>query len=262
MKSLLFVPANEKMLSKIESINSDAFIIDLEDSIKKEDKIQALELVKCWLNDRQLPKNVFVRLNSDNYILEANELNGYNVGFMLPKFEDIKYYSTLANVWKNHRVIALIETPMGIINSDVICSCDWIFAVAFGAEDYTAIMNMKNSNELLVYQKGLLVNNAKGNNKIVFDTPSFNITDVEKLKEDIQYSIDLGFDGKLAINPKQITLINEMFSPHDIEYMKKIISIYEESGEAVLCYNNTVYEKMHIERMKRVVKEATDKLIK
>ena len=84
----------------------------------------------------------------------------------------------------------------------------------------------------------------------------------EKLKEDIQYSIDLGFDGKLAINPKQITLINEMFSPHDIEYMKKIISIYEESGEAVLCYNNTVYEKMHIERMKRVVKEATDKLIK
>ena len=35
IRSLLFVPAEDKYLSKIGTTNADAYIIDLEDSIKK-----------------------------------------------------------------------------------------------------------------------------------------------------------------------------------------------------------------------------------
>lgn len=43
--SLLFVPAKEKMLKKIELLGADAYIVDLEDSIEVDNKAHALELV-------------------------------------------------------------------------------------------------------------------------------------------------------------------------------------------------------------------------
>ena len=44
--SFLFVPANEKMLSKIPTCSADAVIIDLEDAVLEEYKDEALFLVK------------------------------------------------------------------------------------------------------------------------------------------------------------------------------------------------------------------------
>lgn len=254
MKNILFVPATEKMLSKVGVLNCDAYIIDLEDSIPDCEKQNALSLLIEWLKDKRL-ENIFVRLNSNNFRNEAKSLDSFNVGFMLPKFQDTAFYNDCLEIWQHHKVLALIETPLGVINAFEIASCKWIDMIAFGAEDYTAQLNMNNSNELLTYPKLAIVNAAKSQGKRVFDTPSFNYADLNALSRDVQNSADLGFDGKLAINPKQIEIINSIFSSYDFAFMKEVIDEYEKSGLAVFQYKGKIYEKMHIARMKRILKE-------
>ena len=255
-RSLIFIPAKEKMLNKIKEFNADIYIIDLEDSIENAEKENALNILTQYLDNMLEKSNIFVRINSDNYLKELEMLEKYKeIGFMLPKFEYGNQYDDVEAILKEHEVIALIESPLGIVNIQEIVAREFVNAVAFGAEDYTAKVNMKNNKDNLIYQKSRIVNYSKAYNKKVFDTPSFKINDYEGFKEEVESSVDLGFDGKLLIHPKHIEYINDAFGNIDLEKYKDIIGRYEESKEAVVVIDGVVYEKMHINRMKKIIKE-------
>ena len=255
-RSLIFVPAKEKMLSKIENMEADACIIDLEDAIEPVDKADALKRVVVFLEKTHAKQQLYIRLNSENYQNEAMTLSKYEkVGFMLPKFESTFFYTKCEELWKTHPVIALVETPMGIVNINEISSCHWVDAVAFGAEDYTCKTNMVNSVETLYYQKSRLITYCKAYGKSVYDTPSFQINQEDAFHAEVDAAVILGFDGKLLIHPKHIEYINIAFSASDLDSMKAIIKQYEDSGKAVLVIDGKVYENMHINRMKKIIKE-------
>lgn len=254
-RSLLFIPAKEKTLSKLGQFGSDQYIVDLEDSISEMDKERALQETVRVLKNTNI-QQVYVRLNKPRYQEEASQLASIEgLGFMLPKFEQVIEYQDLSDIWSKHPVIALIETPKGIINIDEIAKCSWIDSIAFGAEDYTATVNMENSYMKLLYQKSVLITYAKAYKKKVYDTPSFQLNNIDKMTEEIKDSVSLGFDGKLAIHPKQIEIINSSFSAYDIDYLKKVVNAYEQQEEAILVYDGKPYEKMHIARFKRIIKE-------
>jgi citrate lyase subunit beta/citryl-CoA lyase len=255
LRSLLFVPAKDKMLQKISVFSSDGYIIDLEDSINEDEKEKALEVLCSFLTKHNIIPNIYVRLNKERYYTEAMTLHCFNIGFMLPKFEDIKNYNDLEFLWSQHSVIALIETPLGIVNLQETAKCSWIDALAFGAEDYTAKMNMQNNDELLLSTKSLLVTYAKAYSKKSFDTPSFKISNQEEFEKEVTLSVSLGFDGKLLINPKQIDFVNKTFGEVDIEHLTYVVSEYDKRGTAVAVINGKIYEKMHINRYRRIINE-------
>lgn len=256
VNSILFVPAKEKMMNKISSLSADAYIIDLEDSISDNEKDDALVNLKKYLDSCvKNSKIIFVRLNSNRLDKEIELLKEYDsIGFMIPKFENYMSYNSYESVLLNHKVIALIETPLGVLNAVDTAKCNWVDAIAFGAEDYTSMVNMKKSNETLLYQKSHIITCAKAYNKKVYDTPCFSFEE-DILKHEVEFAVDLGFDGKLAINPKQISLINEEFRKSDIEFIKYIVDEYESSNESVLKIDGIIYEKMHIQRFKKILKE-------
>ena len=73
MRSLLFIPAKEKMLNKIAELSADAYIIDLEDSIPEEDKEKALELLCLWLSDTKEGRTLEYRVY-DKYVVEPTDV--------------------------------------------------------------------------------------------------------------------------------------------------------------------------------------------
>lgn len=255
-RSLLFIPAKEKMINKIKELNADIYIIDLEDSIENECKEDAMNLVKKYLENLLEKSNIIIRVNSNNYYKELKEFDKFDeIGFMLPKYESENQYDEVEKILKKHKVVALIESPLGLVNISSIVKKDYIDSIAFGAEDYTAKVNMENRNCNLTYQKSKIVTYAKAYNKKVFDTPSFKINDNNGFIEEVNSSVELGFDGKMLIHPKHIEYINNAFECNDLERYKKIIKKYEEAKEAVVVIDGKVYEKMHIERMKKVLRE-------
>lgn len=254
--SLLFVPANEKMLSKIGQLDADAYIIDLEDSIEEECKVDALQLVESFLDKYNFNNSIFVRVNKDRYIEEVSCLDKYSeIGFMLPKFEIVGTYEKGEEYFKRHEIIALVESPLGVVNIGDIVNCKWVDAIAFGAEDFVSFVNMKNENELLRYPKACLITYAKAYKKQVYDTPSFHLGLGEMFESDVRESVDLGFDGKLAISPKHVSVINQEFNRVDYDEIRRIIECYESSEEAVQIIDGIVYERMHIERLRKLLKE-------
>lgn len=250
LKSLLFVPAEEKRLKKIGTIQADAYIIDLEDSIAPEDKDKALKRTAAFLRNYRA-NNLFVRVNHKHYLRETEVLRQFDVGFMLPKIESEKDYAAIEAILKNREVIALIETPKAVVNVNSIAAIPWVTALAFGAEDFSVAADMANNMNSLQVPKSLISIAAKANNKKVYDTPCFSIDDTRLLEAESLQAVELGFDGKLAIHPKQVETINQTFCMRNTDYMKYLVETYDSSGSAVCTIDGRVYEKLHIDRIRK-----------
>ena len=255
MKSLMFVPSKPKMLGKIASSEADACIIDLEDSITEADKPQALEDA-CKYLETNPKKKIYIRVAGNHLKEEFEKLQEYSfVGYMIPKFENPQDYEQYGIYLEGKDVIALVETPTGIVNIKEIASSRIVTMIAFGAEDFTSSVGMKNCAETLNYARSTIVTYGKAFGKQAIDTPSFIIDDMDALEQEIQTAVDMGFNGKLSIHPNQVSKINELFQLYDFDKMKEIVDQYEATGQAVLRIGEKVYEKMHISHFKRILKE-------
>ena len=256
IRSLLFVPARGKMLEKIATSDADAWIIDLEDSVAQNEKTDALYTAVKFLHISPYAENCFVRIDRrymDEQIIALKETSVR--GFMIPKVENCDFISEYRDILDKREIIALVETPLGVVGIESIAKDAGVTALAFGAEDYTAAVNMQNVEENLISLKSRLVMYAKAYGKFVYDTPSFSINDIAKADAEAEHSASLGFDGKMAIHPRLIPGVNRAFKMHDIERMRQIVSSYEKQGGAVLVLDGKVYEKMHIDRFKRIIRE-------
>lgn len=257
LHSLMFVPATKDKMKNAFSYKADALIFDLEDSIKENQKRQCLENLIDYLGQyKSVDKQVFVRLNSGNLDFELEKLEPLGkiiTGYVIPKVEGNKSLAKVQNLDK--KIIALIETPLAFVNIKDIVSNICTSAIAFGAEDYCSATGMINDNDYLRALKTEIVKYARAYNKICYDTISKEISETEKLKEDICNSKNMGFDGKLAIHPNQLSLINYIFSEINREIIIDIIKAFEKNENGVVVYDGIVYELPHIEYMKKKLGE-------
>lgn len=253
-RSLLFVPAEKKKLLKIYAVNADCVIVDLEDAILDSQKDEALLELEKFLDSYTYDIDIYVRLNPDRIEIETSALNKYNIsGFMLPKTESIKDIENFRKYVLDKKLIVLLESPLGMINiREIVSKSDM---VAFGAEDYTGQTDIKNESKYLSYVKSMIVTYAKAFNKDVFDTISLNYRDVDEYESDVIETKNYGFTGKLAIHPKQVDIINEVYKDQNIEYYRYVLQGYNKSGLAVFNIDGKIYEKPHIEALKKKIEE-------
>lgn len=253
--SFLFVPVTRKMLSKIETANADAIILDLEDAIPDIEKEEALQLCKEFISKEIKRPNTYIRLNKERMHQEMQVLSSYDFnGYMIPKIENDAILKNCQEFLRTKEVIGLVETAKGMTNIESIVSSEYVSAVAFGAEDYTCSMNMENNFSLLIPARSRIVMYAKAYHKPIIDSPSFNYSDMEKLEKEVEQIVSMGFDGKMAIHPKQVQVIERAFRMHDVDVMKEIVDAFDKQGGGVLVYQNKVYEKPHIKRLKNILR--------
>lgn len=253
IRSLMFVPSKGVMLRKLNRFRAHAFIIDLEDSILDADKDNALMELCDYLKNEHTGVH-YVRIDRRYFKQQIEALRDLKFeGYVIPKFEGREEDLAIKTCIRDKNVIALIETPFGLANVKEIVGLSWVSAVAFGAEDYTSTCSMDNSLEVLQFHKSRIVMFAKAYGKPVYDTPCFYLNDIDRAMADVGMAVSLGFDGKLAIHPKMVDLINEAYEKYDIAYMEDVIHKYEASGTAVLRIGDRIFERMHIERFKKTV---------
>ena len=99
---------------------------------------------------------------------------------------------------------------------------------------------------------------AKAYGKAVYDTPSFNFKNMPALQEECEMIVKMGFDGKLAIHPAQVEVINQAFNMIDIDYLKLVVKSFEESGKGVFEFDGKIYEAPHINHIKKIIKEKVN----
>ena len=139
---------------------------------------------------------------------------------------------------------AQIESAAGLIDVEAICAAsDRLEAVVFGPADFAASMQMPmltagveipeypGDHFHYVFNKILMAGRANGLQ--VIDGPFLKIRDQDAFRDYCQRTKVLGYDGKWALHPDQVTILNELFSPTQEQFDRAwdILEAYEVATE-------------------------------
>ncbi len=264
LDSYFFIPGDKpKFLRKIEELKANFFVIDLEESVSNNNKLQALDnLVKINVN-----QNTFVRIPFKDNVYSEKQLtyliNKFKGRIVLPKVidnNDLKSLISIHNFTFPLNLIVLVENPTCFINlSDIINNnINHIHAVGFGSHDFCSTMGIKHNLKHLSYYRNklILISKAFGINYI--DGVDMNIRDLSNFVEECIYAFDSGADGKFIIHPDQLKKMSDIkyLSKTEIAKMieinKKTSYIHGEDID-IIEFEGKIYEKPHLERIKRLV---------
>ena len=119
----------------------------------------------------------------------------------------------------------------------------------------SAELRCENVWESLLYARSRTVHASASAGIDAIDVPFLDLSDSKGMKKEAIRSKKLGFSGKGAIHPKQIPIINKVFTPNskEISNAKKIISVFEKSKEGLIVIDNKLIEKPVLREMYRLL---------
>ena len=265
----MFVPGNNPgMMSDAFIYGPDSIMLDLEDSVTMAEKDAARLLVYNALKTIDYGKTeMVVRINPLNTPygkkdIEAVVKAGVDV-IRMPKTETAeevievereieKVEQELGCVGRT-QIMAAIESTLGVVNAYSIATASKrMMGIALGAEDYCANLKTQRSPEGME----LLMARAAGIDAL--DTVYSNLNDMETFRKEVELIHQLGFDGKSIINPRQIDIINEVFTPTQKAIDKALAVIAaikeaEKKGSGVIAVNGKMVDRPVVIRAQRVI---------
>ena len=264
-RSCLSVPgSSERFLQKGPTIQADMTFLDLEDSVAPLEKVEARSKVVDAIKNLDWGERVLcVRVNAWDTtwtygdVIEVVANAGERLDeIMMPKVQRaadvIAMDLLLTQIEKNAGlevghigIEAQIETALGLINVEEICAASpRLETIVFGPADFAASMEMPvltggvqiteypGDHFHYVFNKILMAGRANGLQ--VIDGPFLKIKELELLRDYCMRTRTLGFDGKWALHPDQVTVINEIYSPTQEQFDKAwaIIDAYKQATES------------------------------
>ena len=284
LRSLLFMPGNNPgMLVSADNLGADAIIYDLEDAVSLTEKDAARDLVRHALETIPFENSyVTVRINPTDSPYWKEDLEAVLPcepdGLVIPKasVESLREVETyIENHWKARgidrkdcdlRFLMLVETARGITEAEQIAQASSrIDALLFGGEDYSVSMGIARTKESkeLEYARFRLATAAKAFGKDAIDTPYTDVEDFDGLEADTRFVRSIGMNGRLVINPRQIPIIHDVFSPtsSELEAAQAILHAAEkarEEGLGVFSYRGKMVDKPVIDRAENLVRSARE----
>ena len=89
----------------------------------------------------------------------------------------------------------------------------------------------------------------------VIDVPYLDLENMEGMRKEAEQVRNLGFTGKGSIHPKQIKILNEVFTPPQDEILKakKILEEFNNSNTGLVVIDGKLIEKPVLREMKRKI---------
>ncbi|BAH81485.1 citrate lyase beta chain / citryl-CoA lyase subunit [Streptococcus dysgalactiae subsp. equisimilis] len=280
-RTMMFVPgANAAMLRDAPLFGADSVMFDLEDSVSLKEKDTSRALVHFALKTFDYSSvETVVRVNGLDSCgaldIEAVVLAGVNV-IRLPKTETaqdiVDVEAVIERVERENgievgrtRMMAAIESAEGVLNAREIAKASKrLIGIALGAEDYVTNMKTRRypDGQELFFARSMILHAARAAGIAAIDTVYSDVNNTEGFQNEVRMIKQLGFDGKSVINPRQIPLVNEIYTPteKEIDHAKQVIWAIREAeskGSGVISLNGKMVDKPIVERAERVIALAT-----
>jgi citrate lyase subunit beta / citryl-CoA lyase len=257
LRSLLFVPGNDaRKLEKAGSSGADLIVIDLEDAVAEAEKTDARDMAAEAVRHLCAHGRVAVRVNGidtgrlQDDIASVTAVPGISA-IVVPKVEAADTLSTAAEQLaraergSNQRadaigLIALLETPLGIVRCEDILGAapPRTITAMFGVADFSAALGVEVSEEgteLLYARERLIVAARAAGMPGPVDGPYLRLDDANGLLADTRRSRGLGFQGRVALHPRQVDPINRGYSELSQEQLDaagRIVAAFEQAEAA------------------------------
>ncbi len=265
-RSELAVPgSNPTMFEKALKSEADYVFLDVEDAVAPDDKERARQNIIEALNDldwKAHSKTISVRINGiDTHymyrdVVDIVEQAGHKLDtILIPKVgvpADVYLVDAIVTQIEmaqgiTHRIglEALIETALGMANVEAIAtSSKRLEAMHFGVADFAAScrartviiggLNPDYPGDQWHAALSRMVVACRAYGLRAIDGPFGDFNDPEAYRAAAQRAAVLGYEGKWAIHPSQITLANEVMSPPEKEVTraKRILEVLAEAAKA------------------------------
>jgi len=237
---MLYIPGNNPAMIQQGGIyGADSILLDLEDAVALNQKDAARTLVRNMMKVINFyDTEVCVRVNHLSTPFGLADLEEIvplqPSAIRYPKTESPEEVAELLKIIERiedrhglpHNKMtlhAMIETAMGVQNVFNIASMfSRVDAITIGGQDLTADMNIIYTPDGLGidFARKRIVMAAKASHIDVIDTVFPDVNDEEGLRKETEYAKAIGFTGKAVINPRQIDIIHEVFTPTEEEIRK------------------------------------------
>ncbi len=269
----LTCPAHSlKMMSKAAASTADEVILDLEDSCAVSQKVEARKTLVEALTTLDFkgkirafrPNSVRTRFFYRDVIDVVEQAGQFVDVLVLPKAlgpEDVLFADRLLSqieeaVGLPHgriKIEALIESASGVLKAEQIAACTPRMAgLIFGIADYAGDIGAKELTgeqfQVYHYPKAHTIAAARAAGIDVVDNVTLQFKDLDQCRRDSQKASQMGFDGKWAIHPSQVDVINEVFTPSgkELERALAILDAYRradvEAGQGAIVFGDEMVD--------------------
>ncbi|GHC60185.1 HpcH/HpaI aldolase/citrate lyase family protein [Limoniibacter endophyticus] len=286
MRSLLFVPGDsQRKLEKGFASGADVLLIDLEDSVSQENKAEARQITRSFLDackEKEGPR-LFVRVNALDTQLTDGDLQAIMgaqpEAVMLPKacgMASLSEFSVMLRVAEAQanvtdgatRIIAIITETA----ASVLATPSWnaphprLAGLSWGAEDLSAdigALATRDANgaytDVFRLARAVTLLSANACQTAAIDTVFVDYRDESGLRRECEAALRDGFTGKMAIHPAQVPIINDVFTPSKdaIAQALRIVDAFAQAGNrGVVGIEGKMYDRPHLRRAERLLDRA------
>ena len=268
-RSFIFTPGLQpEMFPKALVSGADMVCIELEDGIAIKDKDMARKNTINALKTLEVSNDVelVVRINCQRTKFGLLDLESFVSSeikvkaLMLPKVktpDEITFIDDLltdCNLDTDLHVI--METNEALENIyDIAHASKRTVALYFGGVDMAAELRVDNKWENLLYARSKLVHAGASAGIDVIDVPYLDLENMDGMKKEAELVRNLGFTGKGSIHPKQIKILNQVFTPPEDEILKakKILEQFNNSNTGLVVIDGKLIEKPVLREMQRKI---------
>jgi citrate lyase subunit beta/citryl-CoA lyase len=236
-RSAIYVPGDsKKMLQKAATVASDVLVLNLEDGVALSQKSIARRNVADMLKEGiYAHQEIWVRVNPLSNEIGMSDLAEIIPrcpdGICLPKVESVEEIKIadrfiLELEIKNGLpegdigLHAMIESAQGIVRaSEIAAAVPRMSSLIFGSADYASDVRCQPGEDRveLLCALQMIVISARAAGIDAIDAPCFDIRNYDLLNREAAGARRLGFDGKSALHPDQLAIINRVFDITDEE---------------------------------------------
>lgn len=283
LRSFLFAPANHaRRVEKAFTLQADAVILDLEDAVALAEKPAAREQARATLQAGAGERRckLYIRVNPWDSSLCHGDLQavvhpGLD-GIVLPKVEcgeALACIDWLLTQLERERGMAcgtvdllpILETARGVARIDaVLAPATRVRRLAFGAGDYSLDLGVTWTREEREsrHAREIIVTASRAHGlQAPLDSAYARIDDDEGLLASAQASAGLGYQGKMCIHPRQVPLVNAVFSPseEEVAWARRVATAFDEAereGSSAFALDGKLVDYPIVYRARRVLAMA------
>jgi len=267
-RSALYIPGSRaRALDKARTLPVDVILFDLEDAVSPDEKVTARETLATSLSSGGYGARLrVVRINGLDTQWGVDDVRAVAVmecdAVLLPKVnskEDVDALAALTDkpIW------AMIETPLGVLNSAEIAAHPRIEGFVLGTNDLAKDLNSRHwaDREPLITSLQLCLLAARAHGIAAFDGVYNAFKDEDGFRVECEQGRDMGFDGKTLIHPAQIETANAVFAPTpaEIELARRQIAAFaaaKAEGLGVAVVDGKIVENLHIVTARAILAKA------
>jgi len=282
IRSWLIAPANRPTyLAKFPAMGADCSVMDLEDGTPEQYKERTraeLPGIVAALRQQGMHSALHLRVNhprSPHHLLDLDAAGKAGVdGISIPKLGTVAELKAAIARLEPHEqrlgrrfdVVGGIESALGTLNVSEIAFADpRLIALYFGAEDFaTDLLGARRTQEGLevLYARSRIVLAAKAARIGAIDQGVLEIHDDERFRQDSEQARNLGYDGKVCLNPRQVQLANELFGPsaEEVEFSRRLVAAAldaESRGIGTIDFEGRMVDGPLIKRCEHILAMAS-----